>query len=196
MKGPKLKHGLEGLDEDPFDAQLCFLLYCGLWASSGFQPEAFQYARKAIELSPGHGKAHMCAPHAACKGVDMIPHSELGYRLLPGNSFAVTNYLIQLKLAGRPPTKLVPLAVESIELDPDNPGGHRHLVDALRGTGDAKAALKAARRLERVLEAMSPRTLMCLRQNPVVARDLARGKARPVEEARKLIRSIEAELQV
>ncbi len=195
LKGPRLTRALEGLEADPFDAQLCFLLYCGLWTDGDFQPEAFQFLRKAIELSPGHGKAHMCAAHARCPGVDMLRHSELGYRLLPGNSFAVTNYLIALEAAGGAPADLVPLAVETIELDPENPDGHRSLVDALRATKDSKAALTAARRLERVLETMSPRTLYCLKQNPVRARELARGKARPLEEARKLVRAIEAELE-
>jgi hypothetical protein len=92
---------LMGLKRDPYNAQLCFLAFCAVWTSQGPQPDALQFCRKAIELSPGHGKTHMCAPHAAQRPTEMLRHSELGYRLLPGNSFAVNNYTIALAACRR-----------------------------------------------------------------------------------------------
>ena len=52
---------LTGLKRDPYNAQLCFVTFCTVWTSKGPQPEALQFCRRAIELSPGHGKA-TCAP--------------------------------------------------------------------------------------------------------------------------------------
>ena len=49
---------LSNLERDPYNAQLCFLAFCTIWNSKGPQPDALQYCRRAIELSPGHGKAH------------------------------------------------------------------------------------------------------------------------------------------
>src|SRR5262249_30979531 len=91
---------LEALRRDPYNAQLCFETFCAVWRSQRPQPEALQFCRKAIELSPGHGKAHMCAPHAAPPEANMLRHSELGYRLLPGNSFAINNYILNLRRRG------------------------------------------------------------------------------------------------
>ncbi len=57
---------LETMRRDPFDAQVCFSMFCNVFSGQDtVEPFAMQFARRAIELSPGHGKAHMCAPHAA-----------------------------------------------------------------------------------------------------------------------------------
>jgi hypothetical protein len=81
---------LKAFERDPYNAQLCFQLFCALFKEKGPKLETFQFCRRAIELSPGHGKSHMCAPDAAPWRANMFPHSELGYRLLPCNSFAIT----------------------------------------------------------------------------------------------------------
>jgi hypothetical protein len=127
---------LQALQRDPYNAQLCFTTFCAVWKSQHPQPEAVQFCRKAIELSPGHGKAHMCAPHSAPPNADMIFHSELGYRLLPGNTFAVNNYVIYLEQHGAPVNKLIELAAEGIAADPADPGNYMRMIELYASTGD------------------------------------------------------------
>jgi tetratricopeptide (TPR) repeat protein len=177
-----------GLQRDPYNAQLCFLTFCAIWTSKGPQPEALQFCRRAIELSPGHGKAHMCAPHAAQRPVEMLRHSELGYRLLPGNSFAVNNYTIALSNANAPAEKLIELAEEGIAADPCAPGSYFRLIDLCTDLGDYKTALATAERLQKLYEPeMDERALYCLRQNPRIAKLIESGEYDPAEELREII---------
>lgn len=182
------EHYFEGLRRDPYNAQLCFLTFCTVWKSRGPQPEALQFCRRAIALSPGHGKAHMCAPHTAQRPVDLLRHSELGYRLLPGNSFAVNNYTIALARANAPAEKRIELAEEGIENDPHDPGSYDRLIELYTRLGDYRNALATARRLQKLYEpTMHERTLYCLRQNPERARLLAARAWDPAAENRKRI---------
>jgi hypothetical protein len=179
---------LTGLQRDPYNAQLCFLKFCATWASKGPQPEALQFCRKAIELSPGHGKAHMCAPHAAQRPAKMLRHSELGYRLLPGNSFAVTNYTIALTRANAPAATRVALAEEGIAADPRDPGSYLRLIELCTSLGDYKTALATAERLQELFEPkMDERALYCLRQNPRRAQLIDAGAYDPAAENRQRI---------
>jgi hypothetical protein len=179
---------LTGLKRDPYNAQLCFLIFCTVWASKGPQPEALQFCRKAIELSPGHGKAHMCAPHAAQRPAEMLRHSELGYRLLPGNSFAVNNYTIALTRANAPAAKRIELAEEGIAVGPRDPGSYLRLIELCTSLGDHKTALATAERLQKLFEPeMDERALYCLRQNPRVAHLIDAGQYDPAAENRQRI---------
>lgn len=179
---------LTGLKRDPYNAQLCFLTFCTVWKSQGPQPEALQFCRKAIELSPGHGKAHMCAPHAAQRPEEMLRHSELGYRLLPGNSFAVNNYSIALMRANAPASKRIELAEEGIAADPRDPGSYERLIELCLDLGDHNTALATAERLQRLYEPkMDERALYCLRQNPRRAQLLDSGEFDPVADNRRRI---------
>jgi tetratricopeptide (TPR) repeat protein len=182
---------LSGLERDPYNAQLCFLTFCQVWHSRGPQPEALQFCRRAIELSPGHGKAHMCAPHAARNPITMLRHSELGYRLLPGNSFAVNNYTINLTNSGTPAARLIELAEEGIADDPNDPGNYERIIDLQLEAKDYRGALATAERLQRLFEpTMNKRALYCLRQNPERARMLAAGKYDPAAENRQRIAAL------
>jgi tetratricopeptide (TPR) repeat protein len=183
-----LRHYVPGLKRDPYNAQLCFLTFIALWTSKGPQPEALQFCRKAIELSPGHGKAHMCAPHAAQRPVEMLRHSELGYRLLPGNSFAVNNYTLALTRANAPAAKRIELAEEGIEADPRDPSNYDRLIELYRGLEDYRAALAIAERLQELYEPeMDERALYCLRQNPRRAQLIDSGEYDPAAENRRRI---------
>jgi tetratricopeptide (TPR) repeat protein len=176
---------LAGLNRDPYNAQLCFMTFCAIWASQGPQPEALQCCRKAIELSPGHGKAHMCAPHAAQRPQEMLRHSELGYRLLPGNSFAVNNYTIALTRANAPAAQRIELAEEGIAADPRDPGSYLRLIELCLSLGDHKTALATAERLQKLYEPkMDERALYCLRQNPRLAKLIDSGEYDAAEENR------------
>jgi tetratricopeptide (TPR) repeat protein len=179
---------LAGLQRDPYNAQLCFLTFLTIWTSQGPQPEALQFCRKAIELSPGHGKAHMCAPHAAQRPVEMLRHAELGYRLLPGNSFAVNNYTIALNGANAPAAKRIELAEEGIATDPRDPGNYLRLIELYTSLGEYETALATAERLHKLYEPkMDERALYCLRQNPRMAKLIDSGQYDPAAANRRRI---------
>ena len=183
------EHLLRGMEFDPNDAQLFFLLFLAFWESAGPQPEAVQFLRRAILLSPGHGKAHMCAPHAADPQVDMLKHSELGYRLLPGNPFAINNYVIYLQNAGKT-EDLKQLAHEGIETDPYDHGSYDRLIEIYEAEGDYEKALRYARKLQELYgPPMHPRTRVCLQQNPKRAADLEAGWD-PADDLKRTIRRI------
>jgi hypothetical protein len=182
---------LEGLRRDPCDAQLCFTLFCNVWKSRGPQPDAVQFVRRAVELSPGHGKAHMCAPHAAHPAVDMLRHSELAYRLLPGNSFAVNNYLLRLRKTPCPAETLLALVNEGIEADPEDPGSYERGIELFSERGEYDYALALAQRLQRLYAPrMASRTRYCLEQNPVRAQLLRSGRWDPAAENGARIRKL------
>ena len=184
---------LAAIKGDPYYAQQYFTMFTHIWVGEGPQPSAMQYLRRGIELSPGHGKAHMCAPHAAPENVNMLRHSELGYRLLPGNSFAITNYINNLYFAGYGVDRLLPLARESIDLAPKDPNTLQSMVSIFLQLGEERAALKLANELLVLYEEMHPRTMECLRQNPKQIERLEQGYD-PAAEIRQLIAELKAEL--
>ncbi len=176
------------LKRDPYNAQLCFLTFCTIWNSKGPQPEALQFCRRAIKLSPGHGKAHMCAPHAAQQPQKMLRHSELGYRLLPGNSFAVNNYTIALTRTNAPATQRIELAEEGIAADPRDPGNYLRLIELCTSLGNHQFALATAERLQKLYEPqIDERALYCLRQNPRMAKLIDSGSYDPAAANRQRI---------
>jgi tetratricopeptide (TPR) repeat protein len=186
---------LAGLERDPYNAQLCFLAFCAIWDSRDAQPEAFQYCRKAIELSPGHGKAHMCIPHTASFPEKLLHHSELGYRLLPGNSFAVSNYGLYLNRAGVPISKKIELAEESLSADPRNPSSYEGLIALYTSIHDYECALVVAEKLQQLYEPeIDARAMYCLRQNPKVAKSLDSGEYNPGAENRQRIEALRKRL--
>jgi tetratricopeptide (TPR) repeat protein len=185
-----------GLRRDPYNAQLWFLTFISTWTSKGPQPEALQYCRRAIELSPGHGKAHMCAPHAAQRPVEMLRHSELGYRLLPGNSFAVNNYTLALNRANAPAAQRIELAQEGIAADPRDPGNYDRLIELCTSLGDYETALATAERLQRLYEPkMDERALYCLRQNPQRAKRIDSGQFDPSADNRRRIAELRGRVE-
>ena len=178
----------QGLERDPYDAQLCFLLALAYWNSTGPQPEVVQFCRRAIELSPGHGKAHMCAPHAAAAGVNMILHSELGYRLLPNNPFAINNFILYLQEQNAPPQQIIRLAHEGIQVDPYDPGNYERLIEMCVTIGDYATALATAEELQTLFEPqINERALYCLQQNPRMAEMLRTGQFDPAAHNRQRI---------
>ena len=124
----------------------------------------------------------------------MIFHSELGYRLLPGNSFAVNNYTIYLNNHGAPADKLIELAEEGIEMDPCDPGNYLRLIELHCARGDYRAAMRLAETLQDLYEPeYNERALYCLRQNPEMARLIDSGTYDPAAENRKLIAELRRE---
>ena len=181
---------LTALERDPFDAQLCFLLFTGVWDSSGPQPEAVQFLRRCLTISQGHGKAHMCAPHAAHAAVDMRLHSELGVRLLPGNAFAINNFILYAQEAGETPDRIVPLARMAVDCDPYDPNGYERLMDLYIELDDYEQAIEiAVRKLELFEPEPNERAIYCLQQNPAMAEMLQEGFD-PAEWTRDQIREL------
>lgn len=192
--GPAALRALvEGLERDPFDAQLCFHAFLAVWTGTGPQDCALQFARKAIELSPGHGKAHMVLPHVSRSRAGLLHHSELAYRLLPGNIFALTNYINYSREAGRSGTELLPLVEQAVLLDPESPLARTQAIEALREAGELGRALEHAEALASLYgPPINPRTLHCLRQNPRMEEALRRGEVDLTQEARDLIDELQA----
>lgn len=173
---------LNGLSRDPFNAQICFYLICNIWNGKP-HPEALQFGRKAIELSPGHGKSHMCTPHGAEHPAELMRHSELGYLLLRGNTFAISTYIIALIRAKRPAEIIIPLCEEGIEEDPCDPRNYRLLIETFYDRGDYRSALLVAEALHQLfVPVLNERTLYCMQQNPVTRKQLETGELDPAEE--------------
>lgn len=194
----RLRHLLSAREADPYDPQLYFLLFCSTWNGVGEQPEAMQFIRRALELSPGHGKAQMCAPHAASPRVDMLRHSALGYALLPGNSFAISNYINALLRSGTADSveRVLELSREIIALDPLSPDGYLQAIHILRHAGRPGEALTFAEELRELYgPPMDPRTRYCLEQNPQTRDALRSGKLDPVRELAGLIAELRKESQ-
>lgn len=180
-----------GFQQDPNDAQLCFHIFLSLWKSLFEQPEAVQFLRKAIESSPGHGKSHMCFPHAAdSKTYDLLNHSELGNCLLSGNSFALHNYINNLSERPNTAQRRLELAVRSIDLDSHDPFGYELAVDALVELGNDPDALFYAKRWRAVLDTMSERTIYCIEQNPQRKKLFHAGLYDPLAEVEEVIDQI------
>jgi hypothetical protein len=115
----------------------------------------------------------------------------LGYRLLPGNSFAVNNYTISLTRAGAPVARLIELAEEGIAHDPNDPGNYERILELQIDQQDYGAALATAERLQRLYEPkMNERALYCLRQNPERARQIEQGEYDPAAENRRRIAAL------
>ncbi len=174
---------LEGLTEDPFDSQLCFLLFASLWESRGHQPEAAQFLRRALELSPGHGKAHMYLSEVAHDEAPRLLHAELGYRLLPGNPFAVDAYIRRLRETEGRADQIMDLAIESLEAEPEDPLNYERVIAALLEIGDARNALRIAEQLQALYEPeMNERTRHFLQQHPSTCDRLRSGDWNPAVE--------------
>ena len=188
----------ETLQKDPYDAQLCFTLFLSHWESTGnYEPYAVQFIRKGLELSPAHGKMNMCAPHAVDSSVrlKMLHHSELGYLLLPGNSFAINNYLSNLSATNAPFESYMKLADEAMDADPHDPGTLERIFYLLRDKKDYQSALSVGMLLEELYREMHSRTLYCIKQNPQRSKmveegfDFAGDMRGQIEELQKIIES-------
>jgi tetratricopeptide (TPR) repeat protein len=178
---------------DPYNVGLCFHLYCQLWNGQGFQRQAFQFVRRALELSPAHGKCNMVAPHAAIAPKQMGHHSELGYRLLPTNSFAASNYAGWLATHTNDRAQVIAVARAAVDLVPSDPANYERLIDAYEALRDFDRALEVAQELLGWFEPeIHPRTRYCLEQNPVVKTELSRGTFDPAAELKRRIERLEA----
>ena len=122
----------------------------------------------------------------------MLRHSKLGYQLLKGNSFAVTNYINNLVRYGAGPEQLLEIAREGIANGPEDPGTYHQMIRIFCNLQQFQAALDVAYELRKLFEPeVNPRAIYCLRQTPEIARRMDAGTYDPVRETRKLIRQLE-----
>ena len=174
---------LQAFERDPYNAQLCYELFHTVWETEGYEPPALQFLRRAIELAPGHGKAHMCAPYAAHPEVNMLTHAHLGYKLQPGNPRAIDSYIQLLSEAGYPPKKLLKVARKGIKYDPYDPNNYHRMIDLFIDEGDYRNALKIAERLHGLfVPEIDERAWYCMEQNLRIRDRLLTGEYDPVAE--------------
>ena len=187
-------HLMTALSHDPDDPQLYFNLFLATWHGGTDQPEAFRCLRRGLELSPAHGKAHMCAAHVGPPSVDLVRHAELGYILLPGNEFALTSLTASLRRRGGDPERVIQLCREGIELNELDPAPLQMLIGVLREQRRFAEAIEAARELCALFSPpMHPHTFSCLSQNPARAEALRSGSYDPYALAQELLAELEAE---
>ena len=187
LPGAKQEY-LAALRRDPYNAQLCFEAFCTIWTSKGPQPVALQFCRKAIELSPGHGKAHMCALRSTATGRDV---AAFGTRLSAAARQFVRRQQLRHRLGSRERSSREEDRVgqRGNGVGPQKsgqlPASHRALCSSL---GDHSTGLAIAERLQQLFEpTIDKRALYCLRQNPRIARLIDSGQYDPAAENRRRI---------
>ena len=156
------------LQHDAFNAQLMWQLSMSAFdADLEFDMLAFRFKKRAVELSPGHGKAHMCLPHSGANDIAfMLPHSWLAYYLLPDNAYAVNNLLGYMRddSEGRKQIDtLIGLCSDAIRADHENPDGYRFLLNILEESERYEDAMRVAEELMKLYAPdLNPRTRRCM----------------------------------
>ena len=160
---------LDAFRRDCGNAALCLRLFSTVRENKGYEPYALQYARRACELSPGYGRAHIAAALATNSDVDAMRHFELAYRLLPGSLYAIRHYLTTLVKADRPVQELTEVVRQGININPYDPDNYRSLIDTFVELKKYRHALEIAKGLQQLFEPeINPRTRTCLERNPKV----------------------------
>lgn len=140
---------------DPWDAQLGFAAYCAHSASS--PAEAARALVTSLRESPTHGKSQMCMAHLFPRdkalGERVLAHSRAGFRLLPNNTFAMTNLENYLRLHAPTDPQRASLLEVAIELDPLAVHPWMRAVHYFLETKRPQRALEAARELLALVEA-------------------------------------------
>jgi hypothetical protein len=184
---------LELLQAYPEDAQLCVSLATDVWSGMGGDRDAFQFLRRALEISPGLGKAHMLAPSAATHPERMAAHAELGYALQPNGSLGSSSYLRWLSRWSRNPERAKQVALAEVARAPADPHNYYPLIDAYEATGDTRRALETAQQLMRYLAPLHARTRACFEQDATTREKIERGEWDPAGELRERMERLEEE---
>ncbi len=181
----KQSHALELMlesitEHDRFNAPLCFQIFRKLYQEKGYQPEAFQFLRRAIELSPGFAKAHVWASVATSDVEAAGLHAELGHHLSPGDSTAIGHYILHLRRNGKQPMDIMHLANEGIECDAKDPTSYNRMIELLEEIKDYRGAIGVAERLQRLYEPrLDPQARVHLMKDPKIRDALTKNKFDP-----------------
>lgn len=187
---------------EPDNAPLAFHAFC---ANCNFNslpvgPRFEEMLRRGLTTTPGHGKSHMVLPHILARIPANVPyilaHSEAGYRLLQGNSFAQANYSMYLSLFAPQDKRVIELAMEAIKADPENSYGYQIAIDFYLARQLPDRALQYAEILLALCtHPVSDRTWYCFRQAPSVAKLIDAGQFDPQQFARSLIAQCRAAMK-
>jgi hypothetical protein len=192
-------HGAEGeaallaaAAADPSDAQLCFLYGTRLWKGQGRDSAAARALVAGLQAAPGHGKSQMCLAHMfeqmPRNAERILAHAEAGERLLPGNPYAVSNFLDYLHRYAPQDPRRGRLIERMLAEGPDHPAALCTAMDFYIERGEAPRALQLARHFEQLCTPpVSPDVLYALRQNPAMAAALDAGELTPLDEARRCV---------
>ncbi len=186
---------LEAFRRDPYNVALLCQLFYAVRETNGHEPYAVQFARKAIELSPGCGRAHLAMPEAAHPEASLLRHSELAHRLLPGNVEAILGYLGAMCRASRSPKDLTELVREAINRNPYDPDNYHRVIDTFVAMKQHRYALHVAKGLQQLFEPeIHPRTRECLERDPRTRHFLQTAEYDPAREVRILMRRLRESL--
>ncbi len=170
-------------DLEPDNPQLAFCTFCALcdYHQKPIPPRFESMLRAGLAAGPGHGKSHMVLPHVLAARPENVPyilaHSEAGYRLLRGNSFAMSNFSGYLmRLAPQDP-RIVPLLEEAISCDRENPSGYQSAINFfMRQMQPAQAVTFAEALLKLCTPPVSERTMECFRSFPAINKQIVAGQ--------------------
>ncbi|MFO0946870.1 MAG: hypothetical protein U1D30_13145 [Planctomycetota bacterium] len=178
---------------EPDNAQLAFITFCAVcnFNEESVPPHFETMLRKGLASTPGHGKSHMVLPHVLDRIPENIPyilaHSETGYRFLRGNSFALSNFSRYLTRFSPKDRRILPLFLEAIEFDRQNPSAYEIAIDFFLSQKQPEQALPFAEELLALCRPpVSERTMYCFRQAPAIAEAIDRGDFDPLKHAQDL----------
>ncbi|PTY01494.1 hypothetical protein DB346_12135 [Verrucomicrobia bacterium LW23] len=185
---------IAALEVDPYDVQTLFILSNKLRQLTNGEAASFQYLRRAMEIAPGFGKAHMLANDTAPLEANLYLHSELGRRLLPNNAYAVQRHIefhVKRGLVPQDPN----LAYEPIRIDSQDAAAYWTSISLLQSSGRMDEAMEMLLKLKKlVTPPMSERTLQCYRRDPVVAIHIQAGSFNPVADVDSAIEALKARM--
>ncbi|WNG36939.1 hypothetical protein F0U61_27110 [Archangium violaceum] len=178
--------------KDPSNPQLCFNHFSRLWKGMGRDSAAARVLRQGLSAAPGHGKSQMCLAHMFQRdpwnAEHILAHAHAGYRLLRGNSFAMSNFMNYLnQFAPRDPRR-GPLMEEMLETNPYHPDVLKQAMDFFIEDGQPRRALELALHYKKLCtDPIHPTTLYCFRQNPMRAAEIESGAFKPFDDALRCV---------
>ncbi len=178
--------------KDPSNPQLCFKHFCNGWKGMGRDSAAARVLIQGLTAAPGHGKSQMCLAHMfqhdTWNASYILAHAQAGYRLLRGNSFAMSNFMNYLNHFAPSDPRRGALMEEMVEADPYHPDVLKQAMDFYIEDGQPRRALELALHLKKLCtEPIHPRTLYCFQQNPKMAADIESGAFRPLQDALRCV---------
>jgi tetratricopeptide (TPR) repeat protein len=178
-------------EQDPHSVELCRVLAGQLQERAGFQREAFQFVRRALELSPADARSHLLAArsHEMATGAGL--HAQLAHELAPRDSVAAALYARFLMVHAKDFRRAASIARAAIDLTPADPRSYYCLIDAHASLSDFERALEVGRELMGWLEPLHPRARAYLADDPQLRTRLEEGLYHPAGSLRGVLEGIE-----
>lgn len=186
----QLERRLAALAAEPDDAELAATMYAALRAEGIEGRPAWQFLRRALELAPSSGLAHLEWAHAAPAPAQMLGHARLARWLAPWSSFATSSYLAWRARYAPDRAEALTIATAAIAAWPPDPQPYGHLLRAQAQSGDGARALETAHVLMGLLRPLQLRTRACFEHTPERRGALAAGW-NPADELERTIAELE-----